>query len=79
MYDNVYTDFGLKMQLNLANILYLKTMMLREDEVWYQQVGFTLNVRLIELEAMVGTSSTSFLSSYTMSGLYAMIGLRVGF
>lgn len=74
----VYVDFGLKTKLNFGNIIILQAAAERRDLIWYQHAGLILNVRLLEIEANVGMSSASFLSSYTASGLYAMIGIRIG-
>ncbi len=74
----VYVDFGLKTQLNFANIIILQAAAERRDLIWYQHAGLILNVRLLEIEANIGMASASFLSSYSANGLYGMLGIRIG-
>ncbi len=75
----VYIDFGLSTSINLGNFFFANASMLRQDEIWYQQIGLAINSRVVELEINLGMSSPSFLASYAANGLYVMVGLRVGY
>ncbi len=78
MYDGTYMNAGLKTELNLGNclILYLSSQLL--DRLWNQQVGLNLNLRLLELDFLVGSQSSDFKSSFD-SGISATLGMKFGY
>ncbi len=79
IYNGVYVNAGLEAQLNLSNIFLFNISSKYEDLTWKQRAGFILNVRVIELEIAAGMQSSSFLKSFSGSGLNMMIGFRMGF
>lgn len=75
----VYIDFGLASSLHLGKVFTLQAQAERRDLIWYQNAGFVLDLRVLELEFNLGMASASFLSSYTANGIYGMLGIRLGF
>lgn len=78
-YNSLFMEFGLEGKLNLANIFIFSLSTAYEDLVWKEQVGLILNFRVVELQLLVGSYSPSFLKSFTLAGVGATLGMRIGF
>ncbi|MDR1058775.1 MAG: hypothetical protein LBL43_04430 [Treponema sp.] len=48
------------------------------ERIWRNKVLLAFNLRAIELDLGVGLQSQSFLRSFTLRGLNAAMGLRLG-
>jgi hypothetical protein len=80
VYDTpVYMDFGVAGELNLGDILILSAGTHLEDLVWKERVGFTLNLRVLEISAGITTQSQQFLRSFQGAGFAVDAGVRLGF
>jgi hypothetical protein len=49
-----------------------------EDKVWRQQVGVTLNFRIMQLDVGVASQSENFVKSFEGAGLGVNLGFRFG-
>ncbi len=79
VYQGVYADVGLKVQVSLADLLILKLSTNLEDRLWKQQAGIILNARVIELEAAFAGTSASFTKSFQGAGTSLLLAVRMGF
>jgi hypothetical protein len=78
-YEGFYVDFGAKAQATLKNILTGYYSLSFEDLIWKNRVGFAFNLRVFELNGIVSLQSADFIDSFTTRGLYAALGIRMGF
>jgi hypothetical protein len=77
VYDGTYINEGLKAELNLGDWFILSLSSQLEDRLWNQELGVDLNLRLFEVDLLVGGQSSDFQASFN-SGISASIGIKVG-
>ena len=79
VYKSVYVDAGIKVKFDLFNILALTASSNYEDMIWKEQLGLMLNLRVLEVDFLVGSQSDDFVKSFAGAGLGASLGMKFGF
>ncbi|GHV67710.1 hypothetical protein AGMMS49928_05350 [Spirochaetia bacterium] len=76
--DMLCLNGGLEAQLNLGRVFTLSASSSLLENIWRQQAGFELNLKVLELDLGVSSQSQDFLGSFQLRGLGVTFGLRLG-
>jgi hypothetical protein len=81
IYDSktAYVDGGIKAEANLANLGIFSLSMGIEDLIWKNQLSMALNLRILELDFLIGMQSGDFFKNFALSGAYAGLSLKIGY
>jgi hypothetical protein len=81
IYDSktAYVDGGIKAEANLANLGIFSLSMGIEDLIWKNQLSMALNLRLLELDFLIGMQSGDFFKNFALSGAYAGLSFKIGY
>jgi len=71
-------EAGVKVRLDLANMLIATAGINYEDRMWKNTVDLAVNLRLFEIDLGIGIQSQDFAKSWTGAGLHAAVGLKFG-
>jgi len=74
-----YPEYYAGVLFNLANILKAGASMEYTDRIFINQLDFTINLRLIQIDAGVSMQAASFAKSFNGSGYGGFVVLSVGF
>ncbi|MBO5606883.1 MAG: hypothetical protein J5930_03225 [Treponema sp.] len=75
----IYPEYKFALQLTGLYVFGFDISTEYTDRVFTHSAGIRLNIRVLELDATVGISSPSFLSSFTPDGVKASISMKMGF
>jgi len=78
IYDGTYMNGGLKAEMNFRGWFVFSLSSQFEDRLWNEQVGMALNMKLFEIDVLVGGQSSDFQSSFTC-GVSASVGAKIGY
>ena len=74
-----YFEGGLGLDFDLFNVFKISFDSQYMNKIWSNSGGISINLRVLELYAYLGTSSSSFAKSLQLSGVNAQLGLKFGF
>lgn len=77
--ESVYFEYGLVAELKILYVLNLSFSHRYMEQVYMNRIGLAFNFRLMELDVALATASPSFVSSWSLSGVNAMVGIKIGF
>ncbi len=76
---SLYPEYEVSADLTLFYVLGLTAKSSYRDRMFSQSVGVRINMRILELDVTVGSSSADFLKSWYLAGASAYAGIRLGF
>jgi len=71
-------EFGVKVRLDLANMLILTVGIAHEDRIWKNSLDINLNFRAFELNVGANLQSSNFIKSWEGSGVGVKVGVKFG-
>lgn len=74
-----YPQYYVGLTFNVFNVFKIGVSSDYTDQVFREQIGAVLNLRVLEIDAGFSTQSTSFLKSFTGYGLGAYLSVSLGF
>ena len=77
-WKNTYTEYGLGAELTILYILGLDFAHEYVQQVYTNSVSARVNLRLLEIDLKISSSSTDFVKSWNISGATATVGVHVG-
>ena len=76
---SMFPEYSLSAEMRLLYILGLDFCTSYINQVYSQQFGLALNLRIAELDVKVATSGADFAKTWSLTGAQVMAGVRVGF
>ena len=76
--DRIYPEYRLALDMTFLYVLGLSVSTQYIDQVFAHTIGLSLNTRILELDASVGVCGADFLKSFTIRGVQANVGFRIG-
>ena len=76
---SMFPEYSLSAEMRLLYILGLDFCTSYINQVYSQQFGLALNLRIAELDVKVATSGADFAKTWSLTGAQIMAGVRVGF
>jgi len=76
---SVYPEYNLGVDMRFFYVLGLNFATSYYNEVFAQKAGLVLNMRVLELDVAVASTSSSFIKSWQLSGLQAVVSVKLGF
>lgn len=76
--DSIIPEYKISADLSLAQILGLSISTEYTNKVFSHALDLFLNTRIVELKASIGTGSSNFFKSFSVSGLKASVGVSIG-
>ncbi len=77
-WDRVYPEYRIALDMTFLYVLGVNVTTEYIDQVFAHSIGLSLNTRVLELDASVGISGADFFKSFTIRGLQANVGVRIG-
>ncbi len=77
--ENSMLEYSLGVHYSLLNMLNFSLTHEFSNQIFSNYAGFALNIRILQLNLMVGTSGPTFAESFSVEGLKAKVGICVGF
>ncbi|MBQ1662445.1 MAG: hypothetical protein II054_08070 [Treponema sp.] len=77
-WERVYPEYRLSVDMTFLYVLGLSVSTEYMNQVFAHTLGLSLNTRVFELDASVGVSGADFFKSFTVRGLQANVGFRLG-
>jgi hypothetical protein len=71
-------EAGIRLRCDLANIFIPTIGFVYEDRLWKNSLDMRLNLRAFELDLGIGMQSQDFVKSWTAGGLFASLGIKMG-
>lgn len=78
-YANAGLEYSLGAEFSAWNFLGLNLCTNYRNNVFSQQMGLMINLRVLEIDFAVATSSSDFLYSFTSTGATVYAGVKIGF
>lgn len=72
-------EFGVNVETLLLKVFGFSLNMYREDSVWKQQFGASMNLKIFEVDVVIGGQSSEFLQAFSGKGISGGVCVKVGF
>ena len=76
---SLYPEYSLSADMTFVYVFGFNLTTAYEDHVFSHNLGLRLNTRIFELDLNIGTSNSDFLRSFSLGGLQAQVGVKIGF
>ncbi|MBP5358779.1 MAG: hypothetical protein J6Y69_06310 [Treponema sp.] len=76
---SLYPEYSISADMTFVYVIGVNLTTAYVDHVFSHNVGLRLNTRIFELDFNIGTSNSDFLRSFTIGGLQAQVGVKMGF
>ncbi|MBO4319437.1 MAG: hypothetical protein J5857_03100 [Treponema sp.] len=72
-------EYSLSADMTFLYVLGFNVTTAYENQAFSHNVGLRLNTRVVELDFNIGTSNSDFLRSFSLGGVQAQVGIKMGF
>jgi outer membrane protease len=76
---SLYPEYSVSADVTLVYVFGFNATSSYINHMFTQSLGFKLNLRLLELDVSIASSSADFLKSWTLAGATAYAGVKFGF
>ena len=76
---SLYPEYSISADMTFVYVFGLNLTTAYENHVFSHNLGLRLNTRVFELDLNIGTSNSDFLRSFSLGGVEAQVGVKMGF